>query len=312
MTPHIATVRIKMPQNGTRERLLSSRNLSTKDLSASAPVVNEVVLGSQLRSLGEPKYRDFPWLSDVIEHIGVGSAERSGPAEKTSAESTHSVVLYVRQDVRVDVEGHVDAGVTEDLLQHLRVLPAFQPEGRKGVAQGIEGGLLWQLRCPHQGLEVTLAQVVTVHRSAGSGREDEVAGSRVLAPGLFPPLGAEHPLLQVAATVGPEGGDGLGHEVDCATFPLSALAALQPLDDLETFARHGDPAHEPHLSRSVGSVRQFQVGPLEAEQFLRPGTCQGADDEERFETVLGIGGSLEESRKLLGGERQFLVLVFGP
>src|SRR5215208_4892418 len=44
MTPHIATIRIKMPQNGTRERLLSSRNLSTKDLSASAPVVNEVVL----------------------------------------------------------------------------------------------------------------------------------------------------------------------------------------------------------------------------------------------------------------------------
>ena len=33
-----------MPQNGTREQLLSSRNLSTKDLSASAPVVNEVVL----------------------------------------------------------------------------------------------------------------------------------------------------------------------------------------------------------------------------------------------------------------------------
>src|SRR5215207_5799997 len=48
MTPHIATIRIKMPQNGTRERLLSSRNLSTKDLSASTPVVNEVVLGSSL------------------------------------------------------------------------------------------------------------------------------------------------------------------------------------------------------------------------------------------------------------------------
>jgi hypothetical protein len=73
---------------------------------------------------------------------GVVSTERSRPTEETSPESIHGVVLYVRQDVGVDAQGHVDTGVTEDLLQHfLRVLPALQPEGREGVAQGVEGDL---------------------------------------------------------------------------------------------------------------------------------------------------------------------------
>jgi hypothetical protein len=72
---------------------------------------------------------------------GVVSTERSRPTEETSPESIHGVVLYVRQDVGVDVQGHVDTGVTEDLLQHFRVLPALQPEGREGVAQGVEGDL---------------------------------------------------------------------------------------------------------------------------------------------------------------------------
>ena len=41
---------------------------------------------------------------------GVVSIVRSRPTEETSPETIHGVVLYVGQDVGVDVQGHVDAG----------------------------------------------------------------------------------------------------------------------------------------------------------------------------------------------------------
>ena len=41
---------------------------------------------------------------------GVVSTDRSRPTEETSPKTIHGVVLYVGQDVGVDVQGHVDAG----------------------------------------------------------------------------------------------------------------------------------------------------------------------------------------------------------
>src|SRR5215218_9634153 len=114
----------------------------------------------------------------------------------------------------VDVQGDVYPGVAKDLLQDFRILSALQPEGGEGVAQSVEGRFLRQFRHPGKGLEVSLEEVVAVHGTTRSGREDEVASLRVLLPSLLPPLGTTHPLLQVAAAVGLQRGDGLKQEVD--------------------------------------------------------------------------------------------------
>jgi hypothetical protein len=40
--------------------------------------------------------------------------------------------------VGVDVQGHVDAGVTEDLLEDLHCLVGFHPQRGEGVSQGVK------------------------------------------------------------------------------------------------------------------------------------------------------------------------------
>src|ERR687897_1870139 len=88
MTPHIATIRIKMPQNGTRERLLSSRNLSTKDLSASAPVVNEVVLEGVFSEA----------ISSILHRLPLGAATR--PSEGCRAGTPGTYMLWWWMDMQ--------------------------------------------------------------------------------------------------------------------------------------------------------------------------------------------------------------------
>src|SRR5829696_9142126 len=99
MTPHIATIRIKMPQNGTRERLLSSRNLSTKDLSASAPVVNEVVLGSSLNK-GKKKRKG----RGPLVHSGYFGAAKRG--KQLSLAGGQSVDLHLEVFVLTVLSDH--------------------------------------------------------------------------------------------------------------------------------------------------------------------------------------------------------------
>jgi len=80
--------------------------------------------------------------------------------------------------MRVGVHGLRDGGVTEHLLDDLRVDVFREKQGSAGVTQAVKGEaftlFLGPEPCPlQQGLEVTVVEVVMVHGLALNGAENK-------------------------------------------------------------------------------------------------------------------------------------------
>jgi hypothetical protein len=98
--------------------------------------------------------------------------------------------------VRVAVKGELDACVPEQVLNQLRVGTARPQESSARVPQIVLAHLR-QPRPPKQGLEVTVDDVLGVHRRADRGDEHK--------PVISPSSARSKLLLCLPLTVAPEG-----------------------------------------------------------------------------------------------------------
>jgi len=125
------------------------------------------------------EFRQRPPISTDIREFGCTLAARSEVVSEMSlalyskkgVELRRSFLLHRWDDVRVGVERDRDRGVTQTLLNHLRVEALGEKERRRGMPQVVEPDL-WQPRFLQQRVERSPHQVAFPQWAAVRVAED--------------------------------------------------------------------------------------------------------------------------------------------